>query len=377
MKHSPALLLLLLSLLLSCKQQPGSPSPTELHAQLDQLMDSLYHSGLYNGALLVSRQGTIVYDKAHGYADIFQQIPLDEHAAFRLASVSKQFTCMAVMMLKEAGKLNYDDLLSEYLPGFPYPGVTLRHLMTHTAGLPDYISLMDSLWDADKPISQRQTAYNRDAFNMLLEHRPPADFAPGDAWAYSNTAYVLLALVIEEVSGQRIQDFIEQRIFAPLGMHDSQVFSTGEDFRPTLQVRGFQIVQGDTLPNDWHYLNGMVGDGGLYASTRDLYKWDQALYTDKLVSQATLEEAFTPVRLNNDSTYLYGFGWGISYSPEGEKMVAHGGSWVGARTYIRRELGNKNCVILLTNNSTPQLQDMLQAIDDVLAGKPYRFPDPG
>ena len=330
-------------------------------------MDRAFENRIFSGTVLIAVDGKIVLEKSVGYSNVKDKTPFAEDSSFRLASVSKQFTAMGIMLLKEEGKLDFDDDIRKHLSSLPYEGVTIRHLLHHNSGLPDYISLLDKHWDPKTDNDKKKTAYNKDAVRLFSELTPKRDFAPGERHEYSNTGYVLLGSIIEAASGQNMHEFFKQRVFEPLEMKNSYAFSPDENiFNPRHRVYGFSWLDKESFTEvDWNYLNGMVGDGGIYASARDLLKWDQALYGEKLVSQKTLGEAFTSGKLNNGKETGYGFGWVVENTKDRGLVVSHGGSWVGFRTAIERKVGRKLTVIVLSNNSTSQLDRILQAIEEL------------
>lgn len=329
-------------------------------------MDRAFENKIFSGTVLIAADGKIVFEKSVGYANVEDKTRLTERSSFRLASVSKQFTAMGIMLLKEDGKLDYDDDITRHLPSLPYKGVTIRHLLHHTGGLSDYMGLFAEHWDKKADAAAKTTAFNKDLVSLYSRHKPDPDFQPGEQYAYSNTGYVLLGSIIESASEKKIQEFYKSRIFEPLGMEDSFAFSVDENqFKPTSRVLGFQWKGDGNVANDWNYLNGMVGDGGVYASARDLLKWDQALCGEKLVSKATLDEAFTSGKLNSGKETGYGFGWLVQRSKTDGLTVSHGGQWVGFRTSIQRQVDRKVTVIVLSNNSTSHLDSVLRAIDEL------------
>lgn len=361
----PVLILLLLSL--ACSTTEGNKNKSTSHesipAQLDHYLDSLHQAHAFNGSVLLAEGDSIIFDQHYGYANAESQDSLTQRSSYRLASVSKQFTATAILMLQQDGKLNVDDLVQKYLPELPYKDVTIRHLLTHTSGLPDYISLLDSLWDASNPVDKKKTAFNADALSMLVSHQPSIEFAPGEAWSYSNTGYVLLALIVERTSGKSIGEFLKEKVFDPLRMSDTRAFSPDETFQVAHRVYGFAYDSNSGYKdNDWNYLNGMVGDGGFYSSTRDLFIWDQALYRDRFLIKTSKEEAFSPYLLNNGEKSDYGFGWGINTENPNKKIVQHSGGWLGARTFFRRELDARRTLILLSNYSADNMREVLQRI---------------
>lgn len=331
----------------------------------------------FNGNILVAEHGKIIYHHSFGIANFDPVGSLNLGSQFRLGSVSKQFTAMAIMILEERGKLNYDDDINIYLPEFPYKKITIRHLLTHTSGLPDYISLFDQYWDTEKKDdSDKKIADNEDVLTMLCKYHKDPLFNPGEKWQYCNTGYVILALIVNRVSGEPFEKFLYDNIFKPLNMTNTLVYSAIRNDSITNRVYGYSLAMNgvDYIPNDFHYLNGVAGDGGVYSTTGDLFKWDQALYTEKLVSRQTLKKAFTPVALNNGTTFNYGFGWSIDTSLTGKKCVRHGGSWVGFRTYILREIQDNNTIILLTNNTSNYVDDIINKLASILHSKIFKYP---
>jgi CubicO group peptidase (beta-lactamase class C family) len=355
----------------------SDPAQVAKVKNLDRLMAHCYQNGQMNGALLVAEGGRVIYNKAFGFANLETRENLQSNSRFRLASVSKQFTAMAVMLLAERGKLAYTDDIRKYLPELKYKRVTIHHLLTHTSGLPDYVALMRSHWDSGKEKdTERKIAGNPEVVAMLAKHRPKSYFKPGEKWAYSNTGYLLLAVIVSRVSGEPFHLFLKNNIFLPLGMTDTLVFDPRRDSGIDRRVYGYgPKPEGEGYElRDFHYLNGAAGDGAIYSTLEDLYRWDQALYSEKLIPSETLARAFTPVKLNNGQTHEYGFGWSILKDKDGSKVVAHGGGWVGFRTFILREIERRRTLILLTNNSSYVLRPLVNAVVDILHGRDYSLP---
>ncbi len=327
--------------------------------QLDQLFTHCSDNNLFNGTVLVSENGKVIYRKAFGYADIEAGEKLTPESSFYLASVSKQFTTMAVMILKEKGKLSYDDKLSKFFPEFPdyAEGVTVRHLMTHTSGVPDHYRLG----------AYRVDLTNADVKDLLVKQEK-LDFEPGERYSYSNGGYVMLAMIVEKASGMPFHKFMKKNIFDPLKMKSTLVY---DESKPEVKNRakGHHHVSGY---DDYEILTS--GAGGMYSVLDDLHKWDQALYTEKLVSKETLKEAYTSAKLNNGDLTDYGFGWGIQQTDDG-KIVQHSGGMNGYRTFIRRDLSNNNCHIILTNKGDALAMGGINtAIANILNGEKFDLP---
>ncbi len=338
---------------------------------IDSLLNVLHGQGRFNAAILVAEADSVIYKNGFGYANFETKDTLTSESCFRLASVSKQFTAMCIMILEERGRLSYDDNITQYLPELSfYKGVTIRHLLWHTGGLPDYMDLFNKHWNKDK------LAFKEDVLSLMAEHQPEIDFRPGEKYEYSNTGYSLLANIVQRASGVDFNEFITENVFKKTGMSASLVCNGAADEKIHNRVYGYSYnrFSKKMADTDYHYLNGVVGDGGLYSTIEDLFKWDQALYTGKLVSMETLELAFSGYKLNNsDTPGDYGFGWGINKN-DSTDIVSHSGSWVGFSTFIQRDLGNKTTIILL-NNTSDEVYYIVELIEAILLDKPIRMPE--
>ena len=284
------------------------------------------------------------------------------------------------MMLQEEGKLDFEQDFRDFIPELPYENVSIRHLLTHTSGLPDYESMMDSHWKPELEYNDpaRMISGNEDVIQTMAEILPPIDFEAGERWEYSNTGYVLLASIVARVSGQPFEVFMKEKIFDPAGMNNSVVYKykVGYDADMPDRVFGYatELVGADTVSRDIHYLNYVQGDGGIYSTLEDLLKWDRYLYEHKLVSKQTLEEAYSPATLNDGYKTTYGFGVGIDASPNGTKVISHSGGWVGFGTYLYREIEDDNAIIYLSNNSSSYFWEIINPLIQILHDKPYETP---
>ena len=351
--------------------QTESAWPASKCEKLKEYLVELNQQNQFNGTVLIAENGEVKFHESVGFSNFEEERKLDSEAAFRLASVSKQFTCMGIMLLKKDGKLKYDDPVVKHLPSFPYKNITIRQLMHHNSGMPDYMRLMGENWDSGKPTDKRKIARNKNMLDQFIQNQPKLVFQPGEKHEYSNSGYVVLGYLIETISKQPIQEFFQDRIFKPLGMANSHVFRGDDSFKPKHRVYGFRYTKEEPgfVANDYHYLNGMVGDGGIYASALDLLKWDQALYGNSLVSQEMLAEAFTSGKLNSGKETGYGFGWGIDKNEAGQLQVSHGGSWVGFITYIGRNISEQRTLIILTNHSSRHLGKVMGKISELAKTK--------
>ncbi|MHC2993351.1 beta-lactamase, partial [Pontibacter sp. HJ8] len=304
----------------------------------------------FNGTVLVTKYDQIVYKGAFGYADFKSKDTLTTQTVFQLASVSKQFTAMAIMMLKEQGKLHYDDSVQQYIPDFPYKGITIRQLLTHRSGLPNYTYFSDELWPDSKV-----DLTNDDVLSLMALHQPKIYYKPDVRFDYSNTGYSLLATVVEKASGLPFATYMQQHIFEPLKMTNTYTFSHALADQTGRVATGHIGGRRKRAPD---YLDTVLGDKGMYSTVEDLYKWDQALYTQRLVSRETLEEAFKGASVINNKTEAYGFGWRIRQVDSGDTVVYHGGLWHGFNTYLLRNPKDHSAIIVLSNLTNGSLNHM-------------------
>lgn len=315
----------------------------------------------FSGVVLVAEDGKILFEKATGYRSYPEQTRLRSSDIFELASVSKQFTAMLVMMAKEKGLLDFDDAVEGYIKT-PYPGITIRHLLTHTSGLPDYQAIMDEHWDKSK------VAGNPDILEYLRTYAPPALFVPGERYEYSNTGYVLLASIVEKATGKDFVALSRDWIFEPLAMKSTDIRSLDEKAAVKNFAAGHlknsegEYVNANTFHSSDYtvWLGNRKGPGRVSSTAEDLLKWDQALYTDKLVKQTTLVEAFSPFRLNDGTRSYYGFGWEVEPKSPFGRMVSHTGDNPGYQTIIVRYIEENKTIIILNNNAH---EDMIKLVE--------------
>jgi CubicO group peptidase (beta-lactamase class C family) len=342
----------------------------DLKKSISSLFDEAWNQHQFSGVLLVAKNGNPLYFQSKGYRNYITKTALNTNDLFELASVSKQFTSMIIMMLKEKGLLGYDDPLERYIKGLPYNGITLRHLLTHTSGLPDYQNIMDKHWDKNK------IADNVDIIDYLKKYPEPVHFAPGEKYEYSNTGYVLLASVAEAASGIEFKEMVKKWIFIPLKMKSADFRTPASRSKVHNFARGFiydtashRYAPADSFreSNYTIWLGNRKGPGRISMNATDLLKWDQALYTPMLVASTTLDEAFTPYILNNKTPINYGFGWELKQSLKLGKVVHHSGDNPGYHTHIMRYLDKKYTVILLNNNASNQMNEILDRIEDLLS----------
>ncbi len=317
--------------------------------RIDSIFDRLHRISGFNGVILYGEKGRLVYKNAFGVGDYRKKIKLTTESVFQLASVSKMFTAMAIMILKEKGRLEFDDTITKFLPDFPYNEVTIRQLLNHRSGLSRYMSLAHEKW-TDKTIPLTNTAM----IGLFEDHKPWPYFKPGKGFNYCNTNYAVLASIVETISGTTFDRFVKMEIFRPLQMNNSFVYNMNYDTVvssyiregvPGYDYRGWRLIR---VRND--YLNGVMGDKNIYSTVEDLYKFDQALYEQTLVSDSVMQQAFSKGSPRY-SRYKdnYGFGWRIRARED--SCVYHYGWWKGFRSFFIRDMKNQKTVIMLSNRS--------------------------
>jgi CubicO group peptidase (beta-lactamase class C family) len=332
----------------------------DLSQGIGKLMRTLSARNQFNGAILVGKQHKIIYRNAFGKANFQTGAAFTPETPSNIGSVTKQFTATAVMMLAERKKLAYDDRVAKFIPEFSrsthLSQITLRELLNHTSGIPDYGDL--GIEDA---------GLDQQGLLVALLKREDLLAQPGLRYRYSNPGYALLAIVIEKVSGKTFGGFLKDDIFKPIGMSNTFVYDSPmkKSARAAVGYNQFGDLDDDSP-------TAIPGDGGIYSTVDDLFKWDQALYTDKLVSQTALVEAFTPGKVEV-GTSTYGFGWNVE-EKDGNKYLWHTGSNAGFRAFIGRRLADGLTVILLTSKGNSKRQEINTAIQSIIANKPYALP---
>ena len=345
--------------------------------ELDNKFSRLTRLTGFNGTVLYSEKGKIIFKKAYGFKNVRRKKDsLKTSDAFQLASVSKMFTAMAIMILKNDGKIEYDVDIRRYIPEFPYEDVTVRLLLTHRAGLPRYMSLAHEKWTNKKvPMD------NDDMLDLFVEYVPDSYFTPDNGFHYCNSNYSILANVVERTSGQNFEDFMRERVFDPLEMNDSFVYNMRDDSSVSLYVkegvagyyhRGWRWRE---MTNE--YLNAVMGDKGIYTSVDDMFKFDQSLDNFTLLPDSIIREAFMP---GNPSYWKrkdnYGFGWRVK--EDRDSTVFHFGWWKGFRTFYIRDMKYQKTLVVLTNKdkgpSSSHLWNIIKS-DTLPLGRVCQFPD--
>jgi CubicO group peptidase (beta-lactamase class C family) len=347
----------------------NSTSDTPVQKKIDELFRVVTDDKSPGLAVLVRKNGETLFAKGYGVRDLRSSMKIDAQTNFRLASFTKQFTAMAVMLLVRDGKLRYDETLTEIFPDFPGYGkiITVRDLLNHTSGLPDYEDLMDSVERAKGPIwTPKRQIQDAEVLKLLMQANA-GRFAPGTSWAYSNSGYVVLGLIVAKVSGRSYGEYLQERIFAPLQMNRTIVFQKGKN-EVTKRAFGHCKENNALKEMDQSATSATLGDGGIYSNLEDLAKWDDALRDHTLLSEKEFQPALVPVRLadgsearwptepNEDNLHpgkpvSYGFGWFLD-PYQAHTRVWHTGSTSGFRTVIERFTGPYNLTVVILGNRT-------------------------
>ena len=341
-----ALFSLLLSMVLTAPSVRGDEVDDYVRVQ----MKNRHVPGL---SLAVVRDGQVVKAMGYGMANVEHSAPATENTAYQLASVTKQFTAVATMMLVEEGKLSLDSKVTEILDGLPaaWSGVTVRHLLNHTSGIKSYTGLKDFFVTARKDYDKAEL--------IKLVADLPMEFAPGDRFAYNNTGYYLLGMILEKVSGKDYDAFLRARIFEPLGMASTRLNNLTEIIPNRAQ--GYAWRNGTLKHGEYVSPTQPFSAGALITTVTDLAKWDAALYGDKLLKRSALEAMWAPTKLNDGKMQDYGFGWEVS-PYRTKKRLSHGGGIQGFSTFVERFVDDKVTVIVLANSENARSESIAHGV---------------
>ncbi|MEO0625374.1 MAG: serine hydrolase [Bacteroidota bacterium] len=344
--------------------------------QLSEALTSYAETSEYNGNFLVAQNGEIVFEGAFGYADFDEQRANDTETVFRLASVSKQFTALGIALLEADGKLDFDNSVVEYIPELEqFSDVTIRHLIHHYGGLPDYMSLVAISGDTNRVHD------NETIIQLFADKEAEADFSPGEESEYSNTGYLVLASIIERVSGQSYGEFLEARIFSPLGMTRTHVPYPNNGIDDN-RAWGYEIVEaggepvrveGVEDPVGYYILANIVGDGMVHSTLGDLFRYAEGMRENRLLPAEKAAVLLTAGELESAPDQGYAFGQAVSMDPILGQVVDHSGSWAGYITYLERHPDKGNAIIALSNDGS-DFSGLLQLASQYLKGQELEAP---
>ena len=360
------------------------------NAMVQNMAREAYEKDGFNGAWLYAEKGEIVSKGVLGFRDPEDTLPITEDTIFQLASVSKTFTSAAVMLLMRQGLLGPEDEITKFFPEIPYPGVTVRHLLTHTSGIPDYFDDADwfiKIWKEEKRVPG-----NDEILRFLRETKAKPYFAPGEGLHYSNTGYNLLALLVERLSGVPYEEFLQKNIFEPAGMSSTRcchIRRDGVPFEKYAQATVFEdgkcVADVDSAEDgDVVAFDGLNGDDYVYTNIFDMFKWDRALREGKVLTLEEQQFMYTPGKLNNgeDAVYDeddglgYGFGWAVGRDEELGLVVSHSGGMPGVATWFERFIDADRVLVILANRDYQDVRAYLGYWDGMEAIARDREPDP-
>ncbi len=308
---------------------------------LDSYFEGKVRNNGFNGAVLISYKGTPIFERYYGYKNYNTKEKITPSSSFQIASTSKTFTSAAILLLLQQNMLSLEDTLQKFLPNFPYKGITVRMLLNHRSGLPDYTKFYEDYW-------KNKSAFmsNDDVLQMMIRFKLNVYNSPDSHFRYNNSNFVILTLIIEKVSGMPFCDFMHQNIFIPLGMTDTWIFDP-RNVRPsaTIGYKSSKWYEDEMVPTD-----GVTGDKNIYSTVRDLYKWDQALHVGKFIRSEYLGMAFTPQSFEKSGNKNYGLGWRMTDQADGSRMIYHNGWWHSYTTAFNRKLSDKSAIIVLSNH---------------------------
>lgn len=330
--------------------------------KLDSLLKRINKRHDFHGSVLVAHKGKIIYNNHIGYADFKRKEPISDASIFQLASVSKQFTAAAIMLLKERGKLNLTDSVNVYFPEFPYKDVTITHLLNHTAGLPKYFWVAEHKWDREKAPT------NEEMMTLMTETNVERFFRPGRNFDYSNTAYFVLASIVEKVSEIPFADFMKSEIFEPLDMNDSFVYSYENTPEKEGQLKGYRLYRGwRHIPIGGTVNDAITGDKNVYSTSKDLYKWIVGLNSGKLLSQNSLNLMYSKGKTVYNREVPYGFGFRLGTSKDKDPMIYHHGKWNGFSTSLTQYPEDELVVIVLEHTSYNAMTNLNRKIKKLVS----------
>lgn len=319
--------------------------------KLDTFFKALQKNTGFNGTVLVAQYGKVIYKRAFGIANNFTKDQLSTRTPFQLASVSKQFTAVSILQLMEQGKLKLDDRVEQYIPGFPYDSsITIRSLLTHKSGLANYAYCLDKYYDKKAPLTNAKVV---ELFNKI---KPGIDYHPNRQFHYNNTNYILLACIVERISGKGFREYVKENIFIPAGMNESFVYDPLHPEQLKKSATGYQPKRSGLAVVGFDHLDGVTGDKGIYSTVEDMFLWDQALNSETVIKLSSLDQAFTPQHTKPKVlTTNYGLGWRLKQLENGEWLTYHTGWWHGFKNYYLHNQKDNSAIIILGNMANHSL----------------------
>lgn len=331
-----------------------------LAQQIDSFYKKLSVASKFNGNVLVAKNHRIIYRNSFGWQNYKEKILLTTQTRFELASVSKQFTAVAIMLLKQQGKLSYSDSVQKYFPDFPYKGITIKDLLTHRSGLPVYT------YFCDQYIKRQDTLLsNQDIIDIMAKYKPAGYGKPNKQFMYNNTNYIMLARIVEKVSGLSFPAFMQQKVFTPIAMAHSYIknkrqktFTKDEAIGYTTNFREYGFDKYDAC----------YGDKGVFTTIEDMFKWDEMLRSEILLKKEILQEAFTPYSNEKKGNRNYGFGFRMITENDTAKIIYHNGWWHGYRTLFYRRLADNSTIVAMSNTTNKSVYNIRPVLEMLSKG---------
>ena len=330
--------------------------------RIDAFMKELHRKYAFNGNVLVAKKGKIIYQNAIGWADYLHRDSLDINSVFELASVSKPLTATGVLILVEEGKIKLNQDVREFYPDFPYSGITVRMLLTHRSGMMNYVYFTDNIWKTEKR-NERKGMTNKEVMGLIAKYKPAPYNKPDKKFHYNNSNYMVLAAIVEKVTGKPFATFMKERVFKPAGMKNTAVYSKAVYDKIPVDVVGHDRIWRRSVAQN--FLDGPVGDKGIYSTIHDLFLFDRAMRENRLIKRQTQDSAYAPHNVMERGHFNYGYGWRI-FQDGPKHVVYHTGWWHGFRHIYVRDLKKDITVILLsnlTNGSLLKLDDLYKMLD--------------
>jgi CubicO group peptidase (beta-lactamase class C family) len=335
-------------------------NPKRANKRMDEFMQNLHRKYAFNGNVLVAKKGKIVYQNAIGWADYLHRDSLTINSVFELASVTKPFTATAIMLLAEEGKLKITQNVKEFFPSFPYEGITIKMLLSHRSGMMNYVYFTDNIWK-----DKRKGMSNTDVMDLIAEYKPAPYNKPDKKFHYNNSNFMVLGAIIEKVTGQPYAQFMKERIFDPCGMTNTNVYSRVTYEKIPVDVVGHDRIWRRSVAQN--FLDGPVGDKGIYSTIHDLFLFDRAMRQGRVLKKSSMDSMYAPHNEMEKGHFNYGYGW-RTFEDKGHKVIYHTGWWHGFRHIYLRDMTNDVTIVILsnlTNGSLLKLDELYR-----LAGMP-------
>ncbi|PZP44156.1 MAG: serine hydrolase [Pseudopedobacter saltans] len=309
----------------------------------------------FNGQLLVAKNGQIVFEDYSGIYNFQKRTPITEHSPMHIASTSKTFTGMAILHLWERGEINLDDSIQKFFPDLPYHGITVKMLLAHRSGLPNYLDFMDKGWD------RHHKATNQDVIDFMISNKPPILSNPNTHFHYCNTNFMLLASILEKIVKQSFPKYMKDSVFTPLGMKDTYVFEAKDTANYLLTYNG-------SRPYPMDQTDLTYGDKNVYSTVRDLLLWDRSLYMHNYIKASTLKMAYEPQSNERASMHNYGLAWRMLFNKNGDSVIYHNGKWHGTNSVFTRLIQDTATIIIIGNRLDKRIYGG-KAISSIFTGQ--------